>query len=223
MALLLFLSPILRFVRCLTFLAYLASAVLATCMMTFFVVNVFNIRRGIRSRRGIETFAEVPEPSGYLEYLAEVATVLLFLLSALYIALTLFGVLNTWSLALIQLGDFEYIQALGVVISVAGYLLFIWSVLARGRYSVSWSMPRDQKLVTWGPYRYIRHPSYTGYFLMFLGLILIWLNLIAAIPLLGAIGYVKIAEREEQLLTKRFGEEYIAYQGRTGRFVPKIT
>jgi methanethiol S-methyltransferase len=105
---------------------------------------------------------------------------------------------------------------------VAGSVLFMWSVLARGRYSVSWSMPIDQKLVTCGPYRYIRHPSYTSYFLMFLGLFLVWFNLLALILFLGIPGYVRVSQREERMLVLRFGEAYVDYQKKTDRFLPGI-
>jgi protein-S-isoprenylcysteine O-methyltransferase Ste14 len=103
-----------------------------------------------------------------------------------------------------------------------GFLLFIWSVVARGRYSLSWAMPRDHALVTWGPYRYIRHPSYMGYFLMFLSLPLIMLNPVALLPLTGIPGYLSVARREEELLIQRFGEEYRDYMDRTGGFLPRI-
>ena len=83
-------------------------------------------------------------------------------------------------------------------------------------------MPVDHRLITSGPYGYIRHPSYTGYFLMFVGLFLTWFNLIAAIPLLGIPGYVSIAKKEESMLELRFGSAYTEYQRRTGRFFPKL-
>lgn len=201
---------------------YAASALLGVCMVSFFVVNIFNIRHGTRSRRGIETYAEAPEPSAFLEYLAGFATALVFLLSAFYVILTFSGYLYDWPLAALQFSELFYLKIVGIVLTVGGYGLFIWSVLARGRYSVSWNMPRNHKLVTWGPYRYVRHPSYTGYFLMFIGLFLVWMNLIAAIPLLGIIGYGRIAGHEEQLLVKRFGEAYTTYQSTTGRFIPRM-
>jgi hypothetical protein len=109
----------------------------------------------------------------------------------------------------------------GSCLTAMGYMLFISSVIVRGRYSVSWEMPDDHKLIVTGPYRYIRHPSYTGYFLMFIGLSMMWLNLMSSLPLLGIVGYVRVADIEEQLLTKRFGTKYEIYRKETGRFIPK--
>jgi protein-S-isoprenylcysteine O-methyltransferase Ste14 len=83
-------------------------------------------------------------------------------------------------------------------------------------------MSQDHRLVTWGPYKYVRHPSYLAYFFLFFGFFLTWLN-IAAIPCFAAIpGYVLNIDTEEKMLIERFGDEYMSYQRRTGRFFPLI-
>jgi len=57
---------------------------------------------------------------------------------------------------------------------------------------------------------------------MFIGLSMIWLNLLSFLPLLGIAGYVRLADIEEQLLMKRFGTKYEIYRKKTGRFIPKV-
>ena len=101
-------------------------------------------------------------------------------------------------------------------------LFFACSVVARGRYAVSWGMTETHRLFTWGPYRHVRHPSYLGYFLMFFGLFLVWLNAIALIPLVAIPFYVRVSEKEEVLLVHRFGEEYLRYREATGLFLPRL-
>jgi protein-S-isoprenylcysteine O-methyltransferase Ste14 len=115
----------------------------------------------------------------------------------------------------------SYIQAIGIALEIAGYSLFLWSVLERGHYAVSWEMSENHRLVTWGPYRYVRHPSYVAYFIMFFGLFFTLLNLFALVPLVAIPGYVSLTAYEEELLTKRFGNEYAEYQKMAGRFLPK--
>ncbi|HIE23589.1 MAG TPA: hypothetical protein EYP68_05105 [Candidatus Korarchaeota archaeon] len=54
----------------------------------------------------------------------------------------------------------------GLGLMVFGFFLFGWSVIVRGRHAVSWQMPWGHVLVTWGPYAFVRHPSYLSYFIM---------------------------------------------------------
>jgi protein-S-isoprenylcysteine O-methyltransferase Ste14 len=72
-----------------------------------------------------------------------------------------------------------------------------------------------------GPYRCVRHPSYSAYFILFAGLFLALLNVVAIVPLLAIPGYVRITTIEEKLLTRRFGGAYKGYQQETGKFWPK--
>lgn len=200
----------------------LVSAFLAVCMASFFTINIYNLMAGAQERGTGKAYAEVEPPRGLLYSLAALSTLLLFVLSVIYISLSLYGAMDIPILAYIQLPNNEFIQGMGIVLTAIGYTLFISSVIARGRYSVSWEMPEDHKLIVTGPYHYIRHPSYTGYFLMFTGLSMIWLNLLSFLPLLGIVGYVRVTDIEEQLLLKRFGTKYEIYRKKTGRFFPMM-
>jgi protein-S-isoprenylcysteine O-methyltransferase Ste14 len=102
-------------------------------------------------------------------------------------------------------------QSLGMTLIVLGYVLVFWSVHVR----------EDTRLVTSGPYRYVRHPMYTAYFAIFLGFFLTILNLIALAPLLAIPGEIHTATIEEEHLAKRYGEAYRDYKQRTGMFFPK--
>jgi protein-S-isoprenylcysteine O-methyltransferase Ste14 len=203
-------------------LASLTALVIALCLLAFYGVSITNVLVGLRRRRGVGHKAEVPLPTGSYQNLVVVSTFFLIILSVLYVLLAWFGLETAFPLGLVQLPYNAALQLGGLAIYVIGSGLFIWSVLARGRYSVSWAMPVDHKLITSGPYRYIRHPSYTGYFCMFVGLFLTWFNLLAAIPLMGIPGYVRIAGREEEMLALRFGNAYTEYQGKTGKFLPRL-
>jgi len=86
-----------------------------------------------------------------------------------------------------------YLQIVGLVLTGTGYFLVNWSVVARGEYAVSWAMTENHRLVAWGPYRYVRHPSYLGYFPMFLGLLSLWPHLLTLLPLIAVPGYIRVA------------------------------
>lgn len=198
---------------------------LSTCLGAFFAINLFNIVRTRQSRHGktIEVYAEVRRPGGFLVALTAFGTLFFFLVSIAYPFLVVTGLSRLIEHIPLQLRypHDTWIQATGILLETGGYILFLWSVLERGRYATSWEMRKDHKLVTSGPYRYVRHPSYLAYFIMFFGLFFLLLSLIALVPLIAIPGYVRLTTYEEQLLVARFGDDYVEYQKRTGRFLPK--
>lgn len=190
----------------------------------FFSVNLHNIVKGQKLRRGEKACAEVGCPLGSTIGWAAVGTLLYFLEVLSYLFLVFTGLI-------FRLRDFPflfqfpfmfYIQILGSILTSVGYFVFIWSVVVRGKYAVSWAMTENQRLVTSGPYRYVRHPSYLGYFLMFFGLFFLWPNLFTLFPLVAIPGYFRVTFEEERLLIRHFGDEYVEYQRKTGRFIPRF-
>jgi len=197
---------------------------LLACVGFFFSVNMSNILRVRKLMRQVKTHAEVKRPSDFVVGIAALGTFAYFSEVFFYLFLVFTGLNSVlWDFPFrFQFPYIFYTQLLGLVLTFTGYIVFIWSVVARGRYAVSWEMPENHKLVTWGPYRYVRHPSYLGYFLMFFGLFFIWPNLPTLLPLLAIPGYFRITLDEEKLLVQRFGDEYVQYQKKTGRFIPRF-
>ncbi len=82
----------------------------------------------------------------------------------------------------------------------------------------------NHELITVGPYRFLRHPSYTGAYIMMLGICVLlqsWLMLgVTIIAVLYA--YSKRIEAEEATLSAFFGEKYQIYQMTTKRMFPVI-
>lgn len=118
----------------------------------------------------------------------------------------------------------QYIGANGIyatiVLVLAGAVLVIlgW----RNIYKNYWSKNEGKgKLVTSGIYKYIRHPQYTGFLMISLGMIFEW----ATIPLvimwpLMVLLYYRLAKREEKDMEKEFGQQYIEYRKKTSMFLP---
>lgn len=197
---------------------------LLVCLGCFFSVNLHSILKGRQLRRGEKVYAEVERPLGSIIGLAAVGTIIYFLEVILYLFLVftnLISILYIFPLYF-QFPFVFHMQIVGLILTAVGYSLFIWSVVVRGRYAVSWGMPENQRLVTWGPYSYVRHPSYLGYFLMFFGLFSLWPNLFTLFPLVAIPGYHRVTFDEERLLVQRFGDEYVEYKRKTGRFIPKF-
>jgi protein-S-isoprenylcysteine O-methyltransferase len=113
----------------------------------------------------------------------------------------------------------------GVAIFAAGVCLRWWSILVLGRFfTVKVSISPDHHIVERGPYRFLRHPSYTGALLAILGLGICmanWISLaVILVPPVFAMCY-RIAV-EERALTEFFGDEYRRYSGRTYRLIPFV-
>ena len=81
----------------------------------------------------------------------------------------------------------------------------------------------DQKVIETGPYRFVRHPSYTGGLFALFGILLMltnWLSLVAIAPALVAYAYrIRV---EEKALLDGLGEDYRAYMKRTKRLIPYV-
>lgn len=197
---------------------------LLACLGCFFSVNLHNIVKHHKHNNKEKPHAEVEHPSGILLTAAALGTIIYFVESLLHPLLVLtdhLSLLDAVSLHF-QESFTLFTQGLGLTLTTIGYLLFMWSVIARGRYATSWEMRKSHRLVTWGPYHYVRHPSYFAYFLMFMGFFIIWPNPLTLIPLVAIPGYFKVTVQEEKLLEQRFGDEYEEYQKKTGRFIPKF-
>jgi protein-S-isoprenylcysteine O-methyltransferase Ste14 len=114
--------------------------------------------------------------------------------------------------------------ALGAVIAVAGIALRWWAVVTLGRFFTTRVMTTaDQTVVEKGPYRLIRHPSYTGGLVTILGVLLMSLNWISLACFVIALpGFAYRIRVEERALVAGLGGPYSDYMRRTKRLVPYL-
>lgn len=99
-------------------------------------------------------------------------------------------------------------------------LLLYWGHKTIGNQWPVVNAMKNYKMVTTGPYKYIRHPIYLSFFLFVIGKSLAFANLLLLIIIPSLIMLYAHALMEEQKLVKKFGKSYLEYMGRTGRFVP---
>jgi protein-S-isoprenylcysteine O-methyltransferase Ste14 len=115
--------------------------------------------------------------------------------------------------------------AAGMVILLAGLVLRGWSIKTLAEYFTATVMVSPgQLVVTGGPYRLLRHPSYTGLLLAFTGLGLAsanWVSL-AAMVLLPLAAIVWRIHAEEHALMSALGDRYGAYAAGHKRLIPLI-
>lgn len=116
-------------------------------------------------------------------------------------------------------------EAVAIAVMTGGLLLRWISIITLGRFfTVNVAAHADHKLVDFGPYRWVRHPSYTGLLITFLGLGIFfgsWLAIvILLLPITLALLYrIRV---EETALGEALGAEYAAYQARTKRLIPGV-
>ena len=80
--------------------------------------------------------------------------------------------------------------------------------------------PRTRHLMTDGPYKQSRNPMLSGTYLYYIGLVLALWNLWALLVFAVVAGLMMLQVRsEEKRLEADFGEEYLEYKKRTGRFI----
>ena len=113
----------------------------------------------------------------------------------------------------------------GIVLMVLGIALRAWSVIVLGRNFTVYVQVRDeQPVVDTGPYRLLRHPSYTGLLLVCLGIGLAlgnWLALvvIVVVPTVAILVRIRV---EERALLAGIGEPYRRFSATRKRLIPWV-
>jgi protein-S-isoprenylcysteine O-methyltransferase Ste14 len=113
----------------------------------------------------------------------------------------------------------------GVVLFIAGLILRWWAIITLGRFfTVDVTIEKDHELVERGPFRIVRHPSYTGVLLAFVGYALSLRNWAALLVILLPIGaaFIRRMNVEEDALSRALGPRYADYMKRTKRLVPFV-
>ena len=115
------------------------------------------------------------------------------------------------------------INIVGIIICLAGFMLAIWARVHLGR---NWGMPmsvkKDAKLVTTGPYAYIRHPIYAGILLAMLGSALASIMWWLVAFVIFSIYLVYSSRVEEKVMMQQFPDKYPEYKKKTKMLVPFI-
>lgn len=114
---------------------------------------------------------------------------------------------------------------IGIAVMLAGLVFRWYAIRVLGKYFTRTVATRaGQYVVDTGPYRLIRHPSYSGALLMFLGMGIAMTNWAALLAIMAgaAIGYGYRVRVEEQALCADLGQPYRDYMLRTKRFVPFV-
>jgi protein-S-isoprenylcysteine O-methyltransferase len=117
------------------------------------------------------------------------------------------------------------LRAIGFGLFVAGLALRWYAIGYLGKFfTVNVAVHSEHQLIEAGPYRFVRHPSYTGALIAFLGLSLSMANWasVAIITIPIFLAFLLRIHVEERALAQAMGERYRSYQRRTKRLIPAL-
>jgi protein-S-isoprenylcysteine O-methyltransferase Ste14 len=122
------------------------------------------------------------------------------------------------------LGEVGLLRYLGLVLFSLGFIGMHWAEASlEKQFSVYVTIQEDHKLVTDGPYRYLRHPRYLGIIIFTTGISLVfgsWLALILVAALTLAL--IWRIRAEEALMHQEFGADWEAYSQKSWRLIPFV-
>jgi protein-S-isoprenylcysteine O-methyltransferase len=149
----------------------------------------------------------------------------LALIWSVIVASVTLGFMIASSLPAAAMGGVTTMRFLGVAIFAAGLAIRWYSIVHLGRFfTVNVAIAANHRLIDTGPYRFVRHPSYTGALMALLGLALCLANwaslLVTLVP--AFLVFLRRMRVEERVLLEALGDQYRDYMHRTKRLIPAV-
>ena len=119
----------------------------------------------------------------------------------------------------------KILMVLTIFFVLIGMMIRWFSIITLNKYfSTNLTIVDGHILYKGGLYKYIRHPSYLGATISFVGVGLYFSNLISFCIIVSSIviGYLHRIKNEEKMLINHFGKEYVDYQNETKMLVPFV-
>ncbi|MEP6604348.1 MAG: isoprenylcysteine carboxylmethyltransferase family protein, partial [Spartobacteria bacterium] len=149
------------------------------------------------------------------------------------LALLWLSILLSVALAILVAGNFaaaalphrRALYFVGLILFVAGIVLRWWAIIILGKFfTVDVAIAKEHRVIESGPYRFVRHPSYTGALIAFVGFgfcLANWLSILCLIIPIAAAFLWRI-HVEERALLDALGDDYRSYMQRTRRLLPFV-
>ncbi len=201
----------------------LVGFILTILVLLDIVLHIYYDYQKIQTKRSVSTESSQEQIPKYVMLAAGGSTILLFVVVFI---ICLCWILTIELSSLSFFGFFfnfpDIVWQTGFLFLCFGIILHGWSRSTRREMASSWDMSNSHMLVKSGPYRFIRHPSYTSYIICFIGIVMMIPSILTSLSLIGIPGYYFVAKSEECLLIDHFGDEYQSYMKGTGMFFPKL-
>jgi len=120
--------------------------------------------------------------------------------------------------------NYALIRSIGLFLLIKGFIL---SIQAQKALGANWmgavGLHKYHRLITHGPYRFIRHPMYVGIAISQIGIALFSMNRWMAFAcFFFTLSFMVRVPEEEQLLSNHFGRKFAKYREETGLFLPRL-
>ncbi len=122
-------------------------------------------------------------------------------------------------------GGTAWPAVLGLVLVAAGIGLRIWSIAVLGKlFQYRIEVQAGHRVIDDGPYRYVRHPSYTAMLLVLVGIALASGDVLSlvAVAIIGGAGLVVRIHAEERQLVEALGPDYERFAAQRKRLIPGL-
>lgn len=155
----------------------------------------------------------------YIKYTEIFVKTTTFIWGATWLVLSLAGIFG--ANVVDTLFDDLGINFLGIVLTYLGYFIFLQAMLSmRTSWRVGIDKTSKTKLITHGVYKYSRNPAFVGFDLMFIGLFLMYPNLLTLLVfIVNILAMHLLILQEEKHLKSMLGDEYIKYYKKTRRYI----
>lgn len=149
-----------------------------------------------------------------------------FLFPAITIVTLCALTISFWDFIVLQQSAYKFgwLDVIGLALFGPGIIIYLAARLALKKFfSKRLNLIEGHKLVTHGVYKYVRHPSYTGSILLWLGFTLLLNSILGFIVMLPSVILVLIRITfEEKMLIRAFGQQYIDFMKRTKKLIPYV-
>jgi protein-S-isoprenylcysteine O-methyltransferase Ste14 len=127
-------------------------------------------------------------------------------------------------LSLRILPDLPLVEYAGLTVTFAGLAFTAWARAILGRnWSAVVTIRQDHRLIRTGPYKWVRHPIYSGLLLGMLGTAIYFGQLRGLVGVaLGLAAFWMKARLEETFLIEQFGPEYVEYKKEVKALIPSL-
>lgn len=187
---------------------------LSAILLLLFFYTVYIGKMIAQRRRGIQTDQMAQKKRGtlfYIELVLKMSTYTVVVVEVLSIAI------NTTVFP-------QAVRILGVTLAVLGDIVFalaVWTM--RDSWRAGIAQEDKTEMVTTGIYKLSRNPAFLGFNLVYIGILLIFFNwILCAITILAMVMLHLQILQEEKYLPTVFGEDYLTYKSKVGRYFWKL-